>query len=65
MEKNVLEEFESLNTLQVSGETLKTHLKRMLESSSQCRAILESINRDTGEYRIVLQGVLESELSES
>ncbi len=39
----------------------------MLASSSQCQAILETINQDTGEYRIVLQGIIETngELTES
>ncbi len=49
-----------LNLTQLSGVSLKKQIERMLASSSQCRAILETVNQDTGEYRIVLQGILDT-----
>ncbi len=60
MAKMNVEELEKLNLLSMSSETLKKHLMKMITNSSQCRAILESINQDTGEYRIVLHGTLEN-----
>lgn len=54
-------EFEKINGTQMSCTRLKKHLTEMLANSAQCKAILECINHDTGEYRIVLEGVLENE----
>ncbi|MFQ5486590.1 MAG: hypothetical protein ACE5HS_03710 [bacterium] len=59
MHKVNVQDLENINTTKISGQTLKKHLMAMLASSSQCKAILECINKDTGEYRIVLQGILE------
>ncbi len=60
-------DLEKLNVTKLSGASLKKQISAMLENSSQCRAILETINQDTGEYRIVLQGIIETnpELSET
>ncbi|MFQ5864992.1 MAG: hypothetical protein ACE5IW_07175 [bacterium] len=60
MTKLNLNELDELLTPQISSETLKRHIIEMLSNSSQCKAILESVNQDTGEYRIVLQGTLEN-----
>ncbi|RKY85517.1 hypothetical protein DRQ11_09810 [candidate division KSB1 bacterium] len=52
-----------LETFARSGITpidLKRKLTDMLDSSIHCKANVESLNRDTGEYRIVLQGTLET-----
>ncbi len=54
-----IKDLESLNIRQLSGITLKEQITNMLASSSQCKAILECINQDTGEYRIVLQGIID------
>lgn len=59
MGKSAVKELEIINTKQVSCTTLKEYIKDMLANSSQCKAILECINHDTGEYRIVLQGIIE------
>jgi len=48
-----------LSTIQLSSKTLKKQVERLLAHSTQCRAILECVNDETGEYRIVLEGVLE------
>lgn len=67
MAKVDFKDLERINITQLSGATLKKQIAEMLANSSQCKAILETINQDTGEYRIVLQGVLEPahETSES
>ncbi|RMF66204.1 MAG: hypothetical protein D6743_06790 [Calditrichaeota bacterium] len=59
MEKLNFTELEKLDVTKMSCASLKKHIQEMLTNSSQCQAILECINQDTGEYRIVLQGVLE------
>ncbi|NIR52036.1 hypothetical protein GWO43_25795 [candidate division KSB1 bacterium] len=51
---------EELNVTQLSCATLKNRIREMLDNSSQCKAILEGINPDTDEYRIVLHGILET-----
>ena len=48
-----------LNLTKLSGVSLKKQIERMLANSSQCKAILETVNQDTGEYRIVLQGIID------
>ncbi|MFQ5708550.1 MAG: hypothetical protein ACE5HO_13925 [bacterium] len=53
-------ELEELQSLYFSSATLKKRIVKMLSKSTQCKAILESVNHDTGEYRIVLQGTLEN-----
>lgn len=59
MARSNFKEFEKLQTPFLSSAAFKKHLLEMLEKSSQCKAILENINDETGEYCIVLQGVLE------
>lgn len=60
MSKINIEELEKLHSPYISSMTLKQHIIEMLANSTQCKAIIESINHDTGEYRIVLQGTLEN-----
>ena len=50
-----------INITQLSCTNLKKHVTEMLENSSYCKAILECVNQDTGEYRIVLEGIIETE----
>lgn len=50
-----------INITQLSCTNLKKHVTEMLENSSHCKAILECVNQDTGEYRIVLEGIIETE----
>ena len=50
-----------INITQLSCTNLKKHVTEMLENSSRCKAILECVNQDTGEYRIVLEGIIETE----
>lgn len=60
MTKFNIRDLEIIKNANVSSSTLKRQLTNMLENSTNCRAIVESLNRETGEYRIVLQGTLES-----
>ena len=52
-------DLEIIRNAKISSSTLKRQLGSMLESSGNCRAIVESLDRETGEYRIILQGTLE------
>ncbi len=51
---------EVLRNAKLSYSTLKRQLGNMVESSENCRAIVERLNRKTGAYRIVLQGTLDT-----
>jgi len=53
-------DLEIIRNAKISSSTLKKQLGNMLQCSGNCRAIVESLNRETGEYRIVLQGTLET-----
>lgn len=55
-----IRDLEIIRNAKISSLTLKRQLGNVLESSGNCRAIVESLNRETGEYRIVLQGTLET-----
>ena len=44
-----------------SPATLRNKLGDMILSSTTCRAKVDAINPETGEYRIVLQGSLDKE----
>ncbi len=54
-----LRDLEIIRNANLSTTTLQRQINNMIESSENCRAIVESLNRKTGEYRIVLQGTLE------
>jgi len=54
-------DLQRMDITQLSCTNLRKHVTAMLENSSQCKAILECINQDTGEYRIVLEGIIETE----
>ncbi len=55
-----VQDLEVISNAKLSYSTLKKQLGNMVESSENCRAIVESLNRETGEYRIVLQGTLDT-----
>ena len=56
-----IEELELIKSNKVSLKSLEQELNKMLIHSNGCRAIVESLNRKTGEYRIILQGTLAKE----
>ena len=43
--------------------TLRNKIGEMLFNSTQAVAVVEVVNKDTGEYRVVLQGTLDTEES--
>ncbi|MBD3289700.1 hypothetical protein GF337_12915 [candidate division KSB1 bacterium] len=55
-----IRDLEIIRNANISSSTLRRQIKSMIESSDNCRAIVERLNRDTGEYSIILQGTLES-----
>ena len=53
---------DDINTLEAaptSAASLSAKLGTMVVNSTACRARVESVNPETGEYRIVLQGTLD------
>jgi len=56
-----LEDFPLLETAPTSAAGLRAKLGEMLVSSTSARVKIESINPKTGEYRVVLQGTLDTE----
>jgi len=60
MTKFDVQDLKVISNAKLSYSTLKKQLGNMVESSENCRAIVESLNRETGEYRIVLQGTLDT-----
>ena len=51
-------DLEIVNELELPFSTLKRQIGNMLESSSSCIAMVESVNKETGEYKIILKGKL-------
>jgi hypothetical protein len=56
-----LDDFPLLETAPTSAAALRAKLGEMLISSTSARVRIESVNPQTGEYRIVLQGTLDTE----
>lgn len=56
-----LDDFPLLESAPTSAATLRAKLGEMLISSTSARVRIESVNPQTGEYRIVLQGTLDTE----
>ncbi len=44
-----------------SPASLRSKLGEMILSSTVCRAKVEAVNPETGEYRVILQGTLDKE----
>jgi len=55
-----IRDLEIIRNANISSTTLKRQINSMIENSDHCKAIVESLNRETGEYRIILQGTLET-----
>ena len=56
-----LDDFPLLESAPTSAAALRTKLSEMLISSTTARLRIESVNPQTGAYRIVLQGTLDTE----
>lgn len=56
-----LQDLSSLEISPTSPATLKTKLGELLIHSVNAAARVEIVNKETGEYRVVLQGTLDQE----
>lgn len=56
-----MEDLRTIENAPTSPSTLRGKIAQVILSSTQARARVESINPDTGEYRVVLQGTLDRE----
>lgn len=58
-----IQDFPTLETAPTSAAALRSKLGEMLISSTSARVRIESVNQQTGDYRVVLQGTLDVEKS--
>jgi hypothetical protein len=56
-----MDDFKTLETAPTSPATLRHKITEVILCSTHARARVESINPETGEYRVVLQGTLDRE----
>ncbi|MFQ5670015.1 MAG: hypothetical protein ACE5HD_05790 [Acidobacteriota bacterium] len=56
-----IQDVRTVENAPTSPSSLRTKIGEMILSSTTCRAKVEAINPETGEYRIVLQGSLDKE----
>lgn len=58
-----MEDLKSIETAPTSPNTLRSKIAEVILSSTHARCRVDSINPETGEYRVVLQGTLDRESS--
>ena len=58
-----MDDFRTLENAPTSPATLRRKLAEVILSSTNARARVESVNPETGEYRVVLQGTLDREVT--
>jgi hypothetical protein len=56
-----IEDLQTLESFPSSPGSLRSKLAEMIINSTACRASVQSIDKQTGEYRVVLQGTLDKE----
>ncbi len=56
-----IENVRALENAPTSPNTLRAKINQVIDSSTVCRASVSAVNPDTGEYRVVLQGTLDTE----
>ena len=56
-----IQDLRGLEMKPTSPGAMRSKLNEMIVNSTVCRAKIESINPETGEYRIVLQGSIDKE----
>ena len=56
-----IHDLKSLEITPTSPGSIRSKVGEMIVNSTVCRAKIESVNQETGEYRIVLQGTLDKE----
>ena len=58
-----MDDLKSIEHTPTSPAALRSKISEVILSSTNARARVESINPETGEYRVVLQGTLDREAS--
>ena len=58
-----MDDLKSLEHTPTSPASLRSKIAEVILSSTHARARVETINPETGEYRVVLQGTLDREAS--
>ncbi|MFQ5717922.1 MAG: hypothetical protein ACE5IK_00095 [Acidobacteriota bacterium] len=58
-----IQDVHTVENAPTSPGSLKTKIGEMIFSSTTCRAKVDAVNPETGEYRVVLQGTLDKEES--
>ena len=58
-----IQDFNSIEKSPTSPAALRNKVTDMLTNSMVARVKVEAVNPDTGEYRVVLQGTLDTEAS--
>lgn len=58
-----MDDLKSLEHTPTSPASLRSKITEVILSSTHARARVETINPETGEYRVVLQGTLDREAS--
>jgi len=58
-----MDDFRSLEHAPTSPANLRSKIAEVILSSTHAKARVESMNPETGEYRIILQGTLDREPS--
>lgn len=61
MPRFTIQDVHSLENIASNPGSLRTKIGEMIVNSSSCRAKVEAVNPQTGEYRLVLQGTLGKE----
>ena len=61
MRKLSLNDIQTIEHTPTSSAALQTKIGTMIDRSTRCRARVETFDPDTGQYRIVLQGTLDSQ----
>lgn len=56
-----IQDVHTVENAPTSPGSLKNKIGEMILNSTTCRAKVDAVNPDTGEYRIVLQGTLDKE----
>ena len=56
-----IQDLQTLENAPTSAGSLRSKVKEMIVNSTVCRAKIESLNPETGEYRVVLQGSIDKE----
>ena len=58
-----IDDLKTIEMAPTSPATLRGKISEVILSSTHAKARVESINPETGEYRVVLQGTLDREVS--